>query len=112
MITCGPGIRTEATVSTRTSVTEIPKRLAIAAQTPAIMRPFLGRASELMPPVCRAAAERSSGLTPVSARYFVAALLSFFTNSVCASSSDRPLVSGTTLNTKTNDRAANSAYMP
>jgi hypothetical protein len=112
MMTCGPGIRIEATVSTRTSVTDQPKRWAMPAHTPAIIVPDEGRTSLLMPQVWQTEVARTSGLTP-GCPYFVAAgVFAFFVNSVCASSSDRPFVSGTILKTNTKETAANSAYMP
>ncbi|MCU1543005.1 MAG: hypothetical protein JWM50_870 [Microbacteriaceae bacterium] len=114
-MTCGPGRTTDATVSTRTRVTDQPKRLAMAAQTPAIMAPFLGRWSVFMPPVCRVGPATTSGLPVGGGGVHLAAVafaFSFVMNRVSASSSDNPFVSGTTRSTKTNDSAANNAYMP
>ena len=111
-MTCGPGMRTDATVSTRTSVTDQPNRLAMAAQTPAIIAPDWGRTSVLMALVWPTRRRTSSGLTPEAGRYLAAATFGFLVNNVSASSSESPLVSGTTLNTNTNDSPANSAYKP
>ena len=58
----------------------------------------------------RAARLLSAGLLSYFATFFFA--LPFGGSRVFASSSDMPLVSGTTRNTNTNDSAAKKAYMP